>query len=182
MSWFPINPFFFFFFSLVHPCVDLPWFSLSFCSLPPIIKRIDFPMVSPCVCVCGGSLLAQMLACVQCVNLGLVGSLSHDLDCVGSCLSERLQQCSPPRLRPARLTNKDLGHFDAPPPAHLTLQLLSTAPHTVSTVCLCSGSEWSTLMSGCWDLDIHEWRHHRLVDCENKMPAEHHSVAWGTQV
>lgn len=50
-------------------------------------------MVSPCplftstvcVCVCG-SLLAQMLGCVQCVNLGLVGSLRHDLDYVGPCL------------------------------------------------------------------------------------------------
>lgn len=37
------------------------------------------------LCVCS-SLLAQMLGCVQCVNLGLVGLLRHDLDYVGPCL------------------------------------------------------------------------------------------------
>lgn len=100
--------------------------ALFFLQSSPIINCIDFPMVTPCplftstlcMCVCVkegmcGSLLAQMLGCVcvQCVNLGLVGLLRHDPDCVGLCL----QQCYPPQPWPANLTDKDLGH---PPPLH----------------------------------------------------------------
>lgn len=62
---------------------------------PPIINLMDFPMVSPlsslhiytvCECVCSFPFPSQMLGCEECVNLGLVGSLSHDLVCAGLCL------------------------------------------------------------------------------------------------
>lgn len=59
---------------MVSPC---PLFTSTVCVCVCVHELV--------VCVCG-SLLAQMLGCVQCVNLGLVGSLRHDLDYVGPCL------------------------------------------------------------------------------------------------